>query len=987
MTTFKHQKTTAIRRLLPLLSLLLCLLPGLLPLSAQGWEKYFGGPNEDLGHAVIQTSDLGYLLVGYSESFGTPMNQDLNIYVVKTDVDGTTIWQRTYDPGITEFGRAALQTPDEGFLIAGEASFLAVNGPFQGFLLKIGPDGKEEAFTTYSEPGVRSIRINDLIEAETGYLLIGYAEYEDKDDDILLIKVDENGQEEWKKIMDSGRGERANAAALVEGGYIITGREDSPFPPPITFGGDIVVYRVDSEGETVWKQVVATLEDSAGNDVVVDQAGNIVVAGFIGNNRDVGLWKYDQQGAKLDSVVVDFFGQSDEANAIIIGHDGSYIIGGSTEVDGANVDKLIASFSTDLNLQWANNTGDRINTDEALGIAPASNGGYVLIGSTGSLLNFVNRMVLTLTDAQGQIHSNRIRGRVFHDLDEACDFDVSEPRLEGWIVRATGENGTFFGFSDEDGRFNILVDTGAYVVEALVKNPYWSSCLPNGVNIVFDELYDDININFPMKAEVIDCPLMQVDVSTPFLANCTDIQYTIAYENIGTGPSNGDTKVELTLDPALTFESASLPFTLENDVYTFELGSVPYNEGGSFVVNTQMACSGIVQGQAAYVVAHIFPDTLCLAPDPDWTGASVTVDGQCDGDGETVEFRISNMGAAAMDMERTFFVVEEDLMFLTQPFNLDVDEETPIELPATGATYRIIAEQVEGHPGNSFPTKAVEGCGTDTEGSYSTGFVTQWPEDDASAAISVHVDEVLGTPEAVYMGAHPKGWQDSLITAETELTYRVFFRNIGTDSLTRVVVRDTLPEELDISTITFGASSHPIETEVYHTGVVKVTFNNLELPVNSDGSSTLDYAYYEYRIKQKPGNPQGTVIENDAFIIFDYYPPQRTNTTRHVIDAPTYSDLLETIPVPVKAPEWASQAEVLAYPNPATDHITLEVKGLQGQHELDFLLLNMNGQRLRHIRNHDHQCTFDRKGMPAGNYIYLVRSEGQQVAAGTLIIR
>ena len=49
--------------------------------SAQGWERFYGGNKVDRGHAIIQTIDRGFLMVGFSESFGDDNDQD--VYVVK----------------------------------------------------------------------------------------------------------------------------------------------------------------------------------------------------------------------------------------------------------------------------------------------------------------------------------------------------------------------------------------------------------------------------------------------------------------------------------------------------------------------------------------------------------------------------------------------------------------------------------------------------------------------------------------------------------------------------------------------------------------------------------------------------------------------------------------------------------------------------------------------------------------------------------------
>lgn len=970
----------------PLSAALLLLFLHPLQLSAQGWDFKFGGNKEDYGHAIVQTSDRGYLLVGYSESFANGSDQDFDVYVIKTDVDGTPVWERTYDPGLVEFGRSLQETADGGFLIAGEVSFAATNGPFEGLLLRIDRNGELEWEQTYTIEGVENVRINDLVEAnDGGYLMVGYAEYADTtEDNLLLIKVDADGQQQWSQVYGKPElGEQGNAGYPIDDGFVLTGtvaEEDG-------LGRDMVAYRIDTQGDTIWTRSIASAEDEAGEDIVVDASNDIVIAGINGN--DLGLWKYDSDGNLLDEQKQDFFGFGDQAFAIILGQDDDYVVAGLTEVNTVNVDQLIASFDQGLELQWFNHNGDVTDSDEAQGVALRENGGYATVGASGLFLSFVNDVVLTTTNPTGEIYSNYIRGTVFQDLDNACDFDPGELPLKGWLVRAQGEEGTFYGTTDENGVYEILVDTGSYVVQPLPINENWESCQPNGINITFTEIYDSINLNGPMKAALPDCPLMELDVSTPFLAPCSEVNYKLKYANNGTALAE-DVRVEVELGEAFELTDASLPFTVSGDVYTFDIGEVDYNAAGQFTIQTQTPCSGILEGQAGVVSAKIFPDTSCAPLSPNWSGASVGLEGSCENDQE-IQFLVSNEGDGSMMSERTYFVVEEDLVvFLQEPFELEEGESQTVTIPnPEGKTYRILAEQAPDHPGKSMPTLAIEGCGTNAQGEFSTGFVTQWQEDDADPFKSIHVDEMYADQPAVFLQGHPKGWQDSIITAETELTYRYFFRNTGQDSITTVIIRDTLPEELDISTIETGASSHPAKVEVFSNGVLKVTFEDIALPLNADGSTnTEDFGFFEFRIQQQPGNPPGTVIDNDALVYIENNPPLMTNMERHVIESPSLEELLvNVIPVDTDGPEAPTGVTVDAFPNPASEHITVQVNGLQKNHTLDFSLVNMQGQTVRYTRTNAHQYTFERSQLPAGSYLYKVRSAGSLIASGLLIIR
>lgn len=967
-----------------LLSVMFFFCIGAPPAIAQGWERYYGGNKEDIGEALLSTSDWGFLVVGNTQSFGQPGgDQGVNVYALKVDVDGDLVWQRVYNTAFYDRAKAVVEIEANRYVLAAEASDASQQGPFGLMLLEIDERGVLLDTFSFSLDEVPNLRINDMILAPDGGLLVaGFADYyADKDDDMVIMKISADMELEWHRILDVGVNDRANAIAVIDGGYVVTGQVDSEVEPPAAFGDDIVTLRMDEAGAIVWQRKLASDQNDEGNDIIVDNDGNIVITGFI--DADLIIWKYDQGGESTDSLRFSMFGNGNVGEAIVALDEG-YVVAGFTEVDDSNLDQLLLEVDQSLDVVWNTSNGDVESSDITFDIVKSKSGGYATAGYSGVDILFDPQLSLMKTDEQGQIVSNVIRGQVFHDIDVACDLDPGEPRLSGWLVRATGDEKTYFATTNEVGVFEMRVGLGSYVVEALPRNDYWESCFPGGVNVGFNQIYDTVGVNFPLKAKYIDCPLMEVDISTPWISNCTDIEYTVNYSNQGTGGTDGAASVEVELDLALSFQSASLPFSFANDTYTFELGNVPYNTEGSFTIQTFMDCDSIVEDQSGLVTARIFPDTLCSPADPGWNGASVSVDGLCEGD-ETVTFRLSNTGNAAMVSAKSYFIVEEDLMFLTNGFDLDEEQDTTILLPANGSTYRIIAEQVDGHPGNSFPTRAVEGCGTDEEGGYSVGYVTQWPENDGDQAVSIHVDEVLADVPDVAMVAHPKGWQDSLISAQMALTYRVFFRNITQDSVLRVVVRDTLPEGLDISTLEFGASSHPATYDIYENGVIKATFENLELPV--DGTSPQDYAFFEYRVAQTDGNATGTVIENSALVIYDYNTPVFTGRTRHVVGAPTTTGLLEVIPTDIDTPDWASDVKVKVFPNPATEYITLEVEGLQGQHELSFTLLNLYGQPVRSINREGHQCTFDRNNLPAGSYIYLVRADGQKIAAGTLIIR
>ncbi|HID93161.1 MAG TPA: hypothetical protein EYP60_03595, partial [bacterium (Candidatus Stahlbacteria)] len=93
-------------------------------LFAQGldtlWTRTYGGIYWDEGKSVQQTQDGGYILVGYTESFGT-MCRD--VYLIKTDAQGDTLWTKRYGGIGSDKGYSVQQTPDGGYIITGDYDF------------------------------------------------------------------------------------------------------------------------------------------------------------------------------------------------------------------------------------------------------------------------------------------------------------------------------------------------------------------------------------------------------------------------------------------------------------------------------------------------------------------------------------------------------------------------------------------------------------------------------------------------------------------------------------------------------------------------------------------------------------------------------------------------------------------------------------------------------------------------------------------------
>lgn len=72
--------------------------------STMQWTKTYGGTSEDYARALVQTTEGGYALAGYTQSFGAGGDE---AWQLKTDASGNALWNKTYNPiaRVSEIGR------------------------------------------------------------------------------------------------------------------------------------------------------------------------------------------------------------------------------------------------------------------------------------------------------------------------------------------------------------------------------------------------------------------------------------------------------------------------------------------------------------------------------------------------------------------------------------------------------------------------------------------------------------------------------------------------------------------------------------------------------------------------------------------------------------------------------------------------------------------------------------------------------------------
>jgi len=141
-----------------------------------------------------------------------------------------------------------------------------------------------------------------------------------------------------------------------------------------------------------------------------------------------------------------------------------------------------------------------------------------------------------------------------------------------------------------------------------------------------------------------------------------------------------------------------------------------------------------------------------------------------------------------------------------------------------------------------------------------------------------------------------------------EFEYVIHFQNDGNFDAMDVVIQDTIDVNLDLSTFKYVGSKHGVATSIDpSTRVVTFSFNDINL-----GQSSVDQdasqGFVIYSISESAGLLEGSVIENTAYIYFDFNPAIVTNTTYNINQLPLGVD--------------ETKIELVGlYPNPAQDKI------------------------------------------------------------------
>ncbi len=313
------------------------------------WSRTCGGPGNDGARALALTLDGGYILAGYTYSFGAGEG---DILLVKTDATGREEWTRVLGGGGRDHGIGVCGTSDGGSVLTGY---------------------------TMSAPGA--------------------------DKDLCVIKTDAEGGPVWSRTYGGERTDEGWAVKeLGDGSLLVAGRTESRGAG----GSDFYVLKLAADGDTVWTRTFGGAEWDWAYSLCETSDGNYGIVGTTGStsgNRDIWAVKITPAGAALWTQAYGSLVAADadwgwavhptsEGGLVIAGHYNDHAVNDAGEAWLIYTDAAGA-------VEWSYTYGGTSYYEHGHGLCATDDGGYLACGIKKDPATQRNDLLLIKTDGDG----------------------------------------------------------------------------------------------------------------------------------------------------------------------------------------------------------------------------------------------------------------------------------------------------------------------------------------------------------------------------------------------------------------------------------------------------------------------------------------------------------------------------------------------------------------------------------------------------------
>ncbi len=237
------------------------------------WSKYYRWWNQDYGNSIIQTPDAGFIITGYSNSFSIG---GYDVYSLKIDQSGGLMWARAYGGPENDYGNSIRTSTDAGYIIGGYTFSYGVGG--DAYIIKLYGDGALRWSKTYGGAGFDNIK--DIQNASNGFIACGStSSFGLADDDAYVFNIDnQNGFVYWTRTFDGNSGGPSDFKKVIQtsdGGFLLAGN----LLNSTISGQDMAVVKLYGDGAFSYAKLFGGAANDFGSSLSVKSDGGYLLGG------------------------------------------------------------------------------------------------------------------------------------------------------------------------------------------------------------------------------------------------------------------------------------------------------------------------------------------------------------------------------------------------------------------------------------------------------------------------------------------------------------------------------------------------------------------------------------------------------------------------------------------------------------------------------------------------------------------------------------